>query len=164
MVQRNWQAGWTGQHGRMRLPHQFFGLKSIALTTAATLALCGDRACKFLWPAVVEDLAGRFEPIADVAVRGDVAHVGGDFFLKAVRHRLDPEQPRHALDFEGRVALFTSGRDLGGRLHAVLVGHGDQLDAAGAPLRICLLQAEGEVRAPTSRPECALRRGRPGPR
>ena len=58
MVQRNWQAGWTGQHGTMRLPHQFFGLKSIALTTAATLALCGDRACKFLWPAVVEDLAG----------------------------------------------------------------------------------------------------------
>ena len=28
-------------------------------------ALLGDRACKFLWAADVEDLAGRFEPVAD---------------------------------------------------------------------------------------------------
>src|SRR3982074_1290350 len=99
-------------------------------------ALLGDGVGKFFWPADVEDLAGRFEPVADAAVRGDITHVGGDFFLELLRHRLDAEQPRHALNFEGRVALLTSGRDLGGRLHAVLVGHGDQLYAAGPPLRL----------------------------
>src|SRR3981081_3590910 len=99
-------------------------------------ALLGDRACKFLWAADVEDLAGRFEPVADAAVRGDVTHVGGYLFLELLRHRLDPKQPRHALNFEGRVALLTSGRDLGGRLHAVLVGHGNELYAVGAPLRL----------------------------
>ena len=44
--------------------------------------LLGDRIGEFLGAADVDDLAGGFEPLADAAVRGCFAHVGGDFFLE----------------------------------------------------------------------------------
>ena len=66
--------------------HQFFGLKSMALTTAATLALCSAiELANSFGPPMLDDLAGGFEPLADAAIRGDVAHVGGDLFLQLLR-------------------------------------------------------------------------------
>src|ERR1700737_2426659 len=60
MLQRNWLGWGPVTHDRTRQPHQFFGLKSIAFTTAATLALCSaiELANSFgppiltIWPVV----------------------------------------------------------------------------------------------------------------